>query len=143
MDEPVTFPMVKKASMNGFTFLSIVDHLTIPPQGFLFGRKKGPCRTRGLNSERVVEQNVVVLVPQIRKEIGEMTKQIPKGKFFSASLRNSPTFLCPQVHEKRVEMIQPGMKYRISDCGVEQIVDVTARAIRDDIDEVVKVMPVR
>ena len=40
-------------------------------------------------------------------------------------------------------MIQPGMKYRISDRGVEQIVDVTVLAIRDDIDEVVKVMPVR
>ena len=36
---------------------------------------------QGRDSERIVEQNVVVPVLQIRKEIGEVTEVIPKERF--------------------------------------------------------------
>ena len=50
----------------------------------------------GRDSERVVEQNVVVPVLQIRKEIGEVTKLIPEGRISECIVEEITDVLVPR-----------------------------------------------
>ena len=71
---------VKKMMINEIsTFLSTIDDVQISPEGF-DSEVQGPCHVHGSDSERIVEQNVVVPVLQIRKEVGEVTELIPEER---------------------------------------------------------------
>ena len=94
-----------------------------------------------MRPERVVGQSVVVPVPQLRKDIGEVIKLISKERVSECIIEQFTDVPVPHVQEKLVEMVQPIMQDRISDRVVEQIVDVLVTEIRGHIDEVVKVMP--
>ena len=65
---------VKKVIINDVSiFLSTVNNLKLPPEGFWLGGG---------------EQSVVVSVPQIRKEIGEETQRIQQGRVAERSVEH-------------------------------------------------------
>ena len=71
---------VKKMMINEIsTFLSALDNLKISTEGSDSEVTRTVSRAR-MNSERIVEQNVVVPVLKIRKEIGDLTELIPKER---------------------------------------------------------------
>ena len=92
---------------NASTFLSTVDNLKVPSEGFWLGGNKGRV-TRTDEIPNVVEQSVNVPVLLIRKEIREVIQLIPQGRISDRVVEQILDIPIPEIQETDADN-QPGV----------------------------------